>query len=264
MKNWLLICFCLYLTSCAKFNYHPYDGRIKGQVDINVTNINRIETATAGKKTIRYAFIGDTQRTYDETEDFVKHLNQQDSIDFVLHGGDITDFGVTDEFIWSRDILNGLKQPYVVIIGNHDFLANGEEVFTKVFGRINFSFVAGNTKFVCLNTNALEADYSKPIPDFQFIENEVAKSENHQKTVVAMHAKPYSEQFNNNVAKVFQYSVNQFPNLLYCLNAHNHSYETDNLFEDGIMYYGTPNIKRRQYLLFTITEESASHELVNF
>lgn len=37
------------------------------------------------------------------------------------------------------------------------------------FGNPNFSFVAGDVKFLCLNTNALEYDYSTPIPDFEFI-----------------------------------------------------------------------------------------------
>lgn len=30
-------------------------------------------------------------------------------IDFVIHGGDMSDFGVTKEFLWQRDIMNGIK-----------------------------------------------------------------------------------------------------------------------------------------------------------
>ena len=40
--------------------------------------------------------MGDSQRWYDETADFVSHLNKRDDIDFVIHGGDVSDFGVTD------------------------------------------------------------------------------------------------------------------------------------------------------------------------
>lgn len=255
---------CVLLTGCIKFKYHPYDGNINGPTDINATNIRRIEMATLGKTTIRFAFIGDTQRSYDETVEAVNHINRNPDIDFVMHGGDITDFGLTDEFVWMRDILNKLNKPYVVLIGNHDCLANGEEVFEKIFGKLNFSFVAGNIKFVCLNTNALEADYSKPIPDFLFLNREIEKTNPTFKTIVAMHAKPYTEQFNNNVAEVFQYIVNQFPNLQFCLNAHNHSYDRADIFNDGIIYYGTPNIKKRQYLNFTITPQNTTHELVSY
>ena len=84
------------------------------------------------------------------------------SIDFVIHGGDMSDFGVTKEFLWQRDIMNGLKVPYVALIGNHDCLGTGEETYKTVFGPTNFSFIAGNVKFVCLNTNALEYDYPSP------------------------------------------------------------------------------------------------------
>lgn len=49
--------------------------------------------ACAEKDTIRFVFTGDTQRWYDETE-ISKHVNQLDSDDFVIHGGDLTNFGI--------------------------------------------------------------------------------------------------------------------------------------------------------------------------
>ena len=38
--------------------------------------------------------ISDTQRWYNSTEDVVKALNARGDIDFVIHGGDQSDFGV--------------------------------------------------------------------------------------------------------------------------------------------------------------------------
>ena len=73
-------------------------------------------------------FIGDTQRTYDETEAFVYHANGRDDIDFVIHGGDYTEFGMTKEFGWAVERLNQLRVPYAGLIGNHDTLGNGHEV----------------------------------------------------------------------------------------------------------------------------------------
>ena len=150
--------------------------------------------------------MGDSQRWYDETEDFVKSLNKRNDIDFVIHGGDMSDFGATKEFMWMRDIMNSLKVPYVAILGNHDCLGNGEDIYEEIFGEENFSFMAGKTKFVCLNTNALEYDYSHPVPDFTFINNELKnKSPNQEKTVIAMHVRPLGVQFNNNSAQLFEY-----------------------------------------------------------
>lgn len=252
--------------SCEMIEYHPYDGRVSGETDINNKNIARIEKACKDKTSVRFILTGDTQRWYNETDDFVKSVNNRTDIDFVIHGGDVSDFGLTKEFLWQRDILNKLSVPYVVLLGNHDCLANGVEVFARVFGEVNFSFIAGRTKFVCLNTNALEFDYSLPVPDFQFIEQEhKERADEYDKTVFAMHVRPYSEQFNNNVANVFQRYIKEFPNLQFCLNAHDHRIAVDDLFDDGVIYYGSPNIEKRQYLLFTLNSDNTyEYEVVGF
>ena len=184
----------------------------------------RIEKVCEGKDTIRFIFMGDTQRSYNETEDFVKYVNQLDSIDFIIHGGDYTEFGLKKEFEWNDDILSKLKVPYVGLIGNHDVIGNGDQVFRKIFGNENFSFVVSDVKFVCLNTNAIEYDYSHPVPDFNFLKNEIADSTRNKRTIVVMHAPPGNEQF----------------------------------------YYGCANIAKRSYLLFTLTPDDYIYEVVNF
>ena len=93
----------------------------------------KIEAKCLGKSTIRFIAMGDSQRWYDETVDFVNAVNKRDDIDFVVHGGDFSDFGLTDEFLWQRDIMNGLHVPYVALIGNHDCLGTGAETYKAVF-----------------------------------------------------------------------------------------------------------------------------------
>jgi hypothetical protein len=266
MKKSIFILLTIFLfTGCHLFDYHPYDGRISGETGINAKNIKLIEEKCKDKETFRFIMMGDTQRWYDETEDFVKAVNNRDDVDFVIHGGDLADFGLTKEFVWMRDIMNKLTIPYVVIIGNHDCLANGEEIFYKIFGEFNYSFMAGNVKFVCLNTNALEFDYSRPIPDFRFIRQQNnPEIEEHTKTIFAMHVRPFAEQFNNNVADVFQDEIKKFPGLQFCLNAHDHSLNIDNLFDDGVIYFGSASINKRTYLLFTITPDGYEYEVVEF
>lgn len=262
----ILFFFVFLLLGCDMFEAHPYDGHIKGEKGIHEKNIARIEESCKGKTTIRFAFISDTQRWYDETEDLVKALNQRDDIDFVIHGGDISDFGLTKEFVWMRDIMNGLTVPYVALLGNHDCLANGEEIYRKIFGEEDFSFLAGNTKFVCLNTNALEFDYSNPVPDFEFLESELNDDRpEYEKTVVAMHVRPYSEQFNNNVVKWFQYLVRSYKGIQFCIYGHEHQIAVDDLFDDGILYYQVSNVEKRKYLLFTLKPNNEyDYEVVEF
>lgn len=206
LKKYIWLSAATLLTACDLIDYHPYDGRLDSDTsrEINPTNIERIEKVCEGKDTIRFIFMGDTQRSYNETEDFVKYVNQLDSIDFIIHGGDYTEFGLKKEFEWNDDILSKLKVPYVGLIGNHDVIGNGDQVFRKIFGNENFSFVVSDVKFVCLNTNAIEYDYSHPVPDFNFLKNEIADSTRNKRTIVVMHAPPGNEQFDNNVKDVFQ------------------------------------------------------------
>lgn len=260
---WLLL--LLTITSCNLLESSPYDARVTGDTGINARNVARIEKALDGKSSFRFAFISDTQRWYDETEAFVAHLNSRDDVDFVLHGGDVSDFGVTEEFLWQRDILNELKVPYVVLLGNHDVLGNGVQVYRRVFGEENFSFMAGDVKFICLNTNALEFDYSNPIPDFSFIKAQL-KDDNpaYRRTIYAMHVAPGDEQFNNNVADVFHLYVKLSPGILCGLYGHGHTFAEADKFGDGIIYYETPCIGKRFYLMFTINAEGYSYEPVYF
>lgn len=256
---------CLLVAGCDLIDYHPYDVDIKGERDINAKNIQKIEAKCLGKSTIRFIAMGDSQRWYDETVDFVNAVNKRDDIDFVVHGGDFSDFGLTDEFLWQRDIMNKLKVPYVGLIGNHDCLGTGEDAFRQIFGDTNFSFIAGGVKFVCLNTNAMEYDYSEPIPDFDYIERQLTeRADEFNKTVFCMHARPLCDQFNNNVAKVFQMYVRQFPGLQFCTVAHEHRVSASDVFDDGVMYYGSNCMKNRSYLVFTIKPDGYDYEVVEF
>ena len=98
MKKVILYGILLLLYRCDLIEYHPYDVRLHGQTGINEKNIARIEESCKGKDTLRFVLMGDSQRWYDETEAFVKALNNRDDVDFVIHGGDISDFGLTKEF----------------------------------------------------------------------------------------------------------------------------------------------------------------------
>ncbi len=139
------------------------------------------------------------------------------------------------------------------------------ETYQAVFGPTNFSFIAGNVKFVCLNTNALEYDYSEPIPNFGFMEQELTdRADEFEKTVVSMHAHPFADVFNDNVAKPFQYYITQYPGLQFCTAAHNHGFDDRILFDDDVHYIVSDCMKSRSYLVFTITPEKYEYELVEY
>ena len=255
------------LTACDKvLDIHPYDVRIKGEKNINAKQMALIEQSTSGSDTVRFAFISDTHQSFDEGELEIRDINRRsDSIDFVVHGGDVTDFGTTREYEWSRDLMSKLKIPYVVLLGNHDCLGTGNQTYEVMFGNPDFSFIAGGVKFLCLNTNAIEYDYSRPIPNLDFMEQEVNNdSDKYNRVVICMHAPTYSEQFNNNVAKAFNHYTLMFPNLQFCIFGHNHQTIQTQPFADGPIYYGVGNAQKRKYYIFTITPSGYKYEIVDF
>lgn len=249
---------CLLFSSCDLMKYHPYVGDFDGERHLTQKNLKQLNGKEL-KEEFCFAFISDTQRRYDDTDEAVESINGQANIDFVLHGGDLTDFGVTEEFVWMRDCLAALRVPYLTVIGNHDFLGNGEFIYQEMYGPLNYAFTVGHVRFEMLNTVALELDYSTPVPDFGFMENELhyidslntVHPDSLTRTVFVMHSRPGDEQFNNNVLLPFDRYLQLFPEP-FCLNGHNHRFETLEPYDDGIYFYGVGAIKDRSYYLFTI------------
>ena len=70
----------------------------------------------------------------------------------------MTDFGLTKEFQWQRDIMQKLDVPYVVIIGNHDCLGTGVSSYEKIFGALISRSSPPVSSSCALNTNSMEFD----------------------------------------------------------------------------------------------------------
>lgn len=249
---------CCQFVACDIIEYHPYDTRFDGPTGLNAKNIARIEAEMQGRDSLRFAVVSDTQRWYDETKAAVRSINARGDIDFVVHLGDMSDFGLTKEMVWMRDELLRLDPPCVCLIGNHDCLGTGADVYRRMYGDPNFTFDAGDTHFVCLNTNAFEYDYSIAIPDFNFLYDDIKRMQAHpdvRRTVVAMHAAPTTDQFNNNTEKVFHEYLRRYPQLQFCMCGHTHLTMDFEPLEDGILYHECGAAKGREYLVITLKRE---------
>ena len=139
------------MGSCDMIDYHPYDVRINGETDVNAHNIAEIEQKCKDKTTIKFVTMGDSQRWYDETLDFVGEINKRDDIDFVIHGGDMSDFGVTDEFLWQRDIMNKLASATLAL---YSYDSNPDETTVENIMRQGISLTA---KFPVIISHAYQA-----------------------------------------------------------------------------------------------------------
>lgn len=268
MKN-IVLCvlwIALFCCGCSLIDIHPYDADPDAPRGINRANIEIIERDYKDQSELVFAVISDTQRWYDETADAVKSINAREDIDFIIHCGDLTDFGATKEFEWMSRELECLNKPYVCIIGNHDCLGNGEAVYREIYGDLNFSFTVGDTHFLCLNTNALEFDYSEAVPNMAYIVNTRSNlPQNVKRTIVAMHAMPFTDQFNNNIASYFHEELKQFPGLQYCICGHTHTTGVSIPFSDDFKYYICGAAEKREYLVFKLNADGGyEYEVVAY
>lgn len=259
--HYFALLYMLFVYGCVE--YHPYDTHIHGERHINSTNIALIEQQCANQQEIRFAVVSDSQRWYDELEDAVEEICERDDIDFVIHAGDLTDWGLRSEFELQRDILNALDVPYVCLLGNHDCLGTGREVFREIFGEFDFAFAAGNVRFLCLNTNALEFRGDDTVPHVDFIRAEAMNAQSGvEKTVVAMHAYPLSDQLGGDKAEMLHAEIKSLKNLQFCLHGHGHRYREKEIFQDGILYYECANVGSEEFLIFTINENGYECERI--
>lgn len=110
------------------------------------------------KEPVRFAYISDNHFSFGAPSvkalsRCIKDINSLDSLDFVLFGGDITDFGADDELYAVKQMMDSLKYRYYVVAGNHDakWSESGCNTFKKVFGYERYEFTVKGWRFLGCN-----------------------------------------------------------------------------------------------------------------
>ncbi|PKP41367.1 MAG: metallophosphoesterase [Bacteroidetes bacterium HGW-Bacteroidetes-10] len=111
------------------------------------------------KNIVRFAFltdlhISDVATNAEDLEFSVEDLNNISNLDFVIFGGDITEFGSDKEIAHSHAIISKLKVPWYIVGGNHDskWSESGCNTFKDVFGYEWFEFERGGIRFLGCNS----------------------------------------------------------------------------------------------------------------
>lgn len=257
MRRSILYCLLQLLTlaSCKQFLFHPNEVRPdeKGLNNYNIERIANLDTAQA----FNFILLGDTQRFYEDLDDFINHVNSLNNISFVLVAGDLVDFGLNREYNWIASKFGKLNVPYITVIGNHDMLANGRKIFTEMFGPENFTFFYGRNKFICLNSNSREVDFDGHVPDINWLRQQLNDSMANNIFVLS-HVPPFSGDFDKRLEPAFSESLAAQAKTRISMHGHEHQFKFLYPYPGGLLYLVAAATNDRSYALITVNREQIS------
>jgi Icc protein len=147
------------LASSGCLRFTPFQTDLdEGQRDQTRKNLERLADDPVPVGPVRLAFVSDTHWGLEELHAIVDWVNAQGDVSLLLHGGDLTEFGSRQEYVWAHDALRRLRVPWFVAPGNHDLLASGADLYGEMFGPRNVAFDGAGYRFLLLDTNTFEPE----------------------------------------------------------------------------------------------------------
>ncbi|OON71201.1 metallophosphoesterase [Hymenobacter sp. CRA2] len=247
------------LSGCGLIEFNPNETRTpEAYSNLTRKNLERLQQQPnpLGGDSLRFVFVGDSQRFYDEADAFVKSVNQQPGVAFVAIAGDISDFGLIREMRWVHDRLKKLDVPYLTVIGNHDQVGNGRESYQKVYGPLNYSFEYGGTRFVLVDTNGREYGFNGRVPDVPWVQRALSEpGPGIRRQVVMSHVPPMDADFDPQLERPYVQALNDAPRVAFELNGHRHDFSIGEPYENGLTFINSYSFEKREYVVLTVWGE---------
>lgn len=255
----------LFSLSCRKLEYSPNQKFDKNTPqNLNAQNLKRI-LETAGDDTIRFILSGDSQRAYDDLEPFINKVNATRGIDFVLLNGDISDFGLLQEFKWIEGYYSRLKVPYLAIIGNHDHSANGIYVYQRMYSeKLDFSFIYKGVKFVCHNTNSREYNFDGTVPDLKYLRSQFQPEAGVKGYFAVAHVPPTNADFDKNLFADYGKILTDNGKVYAVLNAHIDKETVQYPYTSNLPIITTNALYNRHFLVVEVVNNNFKFYEVEF
>jgi len=160
-------------------------------------------------------------------EKTIKYIGSNVKPDFIIHCGDITEYGKKEDMEEVKKILDNSIIPYYVVMGDHDVV--GKNNFKDVFGEKYYSFDFNNWHFIIIGIFPSDEEIS-------YLKNDL--KENSQKpTIIATHRLLICDRFTKFLVKNFTHNtpllmpkaneilsiIKEFPQVKIVLSGHIHS-----------------------------------------
>ena len=140
------------------------------------------------KLPLQIALLADPQGTPHDLRRVVERINNLAEVDFIFVLGDLTDFGLKDEYIDYYKAIGKAKAPIISVLGNHDAISFGKRIYIQMFGGFDFTFDIGELRFIVWNNNKWEFGNNN---NLDWLENALAAADREGKRViVASHIHP--------------------------------------------------------------------------
>lgn len=196
----------------------------------------------------RVAIVSDPQQYPGSFQDVIEKINKMDDIHLTLLVGDLAQTGIKAEFEWICKVMAQSKAPIFPVIGNHDALSFGEEIWKDVFGPLDFSFTYQNTKFVGYNDNKYEFEN---VPDRNWLAAEaaVADDETRIHTIGFSHIAPWKD--DTGFSEFLQDSGYDL-----MIHGHEHAFDFWHLLEVELEHYIAPETRHQEFGILNVYPDS--------
>ncbi|WP_240360769.1 metallophosphoesterase family protein [Pyxidicoccus caerfyrddinensis] len=197
---------------------------------------------------LRFAVLGDIQLFLDDGADAVEDLRRRD-VDFVVQLGDLTEYGSAQEYAWVAELFDRLPVPSFAVLGNHDVLGTGADIYRRTFGPPFLSFQHAGSRFVLFDSNSREYAFPGNVPDLEALGEALAPEPGVDHRFTFSHVPPWNGDFDAALTGPLE-QLQAERGVSASFHAHLHQFESE--VRRGVPYFVADSLEHRNYLVVAV------------
>lgn len=145
--------YCNVLIVCLLLGYKAYLNLVLSDFEAeHSTQIEAIQARLAGRESFSFAVVGNINNSVGIFERRIIPMLNGSGVDFMVSAGNAVSGGGEDKYRALHGTLSHLQVPYLLTFAAHEYEEFGSYRFYEHFGPHFFSFLAGNCRFIFLDS----------------------------------------------------------------------------------------------------------------